>query len=371
MHLTQAIIILLSALSISGIAAYVSVTGMMAVFPAEPIIVAVIMSSLEFGKVAAVEWLHSNWRNTLVSSFHKAYMCLAVVALMLVTAIGIYGFFSKGYLAQHLPAKEAQIQITEIQNRIADREKELTYLDTRLSQLDSTVDRALSGRSDLSANRASSLRNQQKSERSDIANERTKINSEVKALREELIPLQRTNMDVEAKLGPVKYFSSLFGLADEQSAVQIIIMVLMFAFDPFAICLVISASISFKTWVMIKSDKVKIREVQITPAVVETSQKQESQVTDPEPPADAELEEQVTVQEHQEPSDVEAVEGPQPTPEMQEVQVIETNTPDVVVAGKPTKLKKTKRKKNEDTPLTIDQVASSYMTEYDLDKVMK
>lgn len=349
MHLTQAFLVLFAAISISGIAAYVSVTGMMAVFPAEPIIVAVIMTSLEFGKIVAVEWLHSNWKNQLVSNIHRAYMCLAVLALMLVTAIGVYGFFSKGYLEQGQPSKEAALHIAQLETQIQAKEKELINVEGKVSQLDSTIDRALSGRSDLSANRATQIRNQQKGERQLLTDARTEITLDIKKLNEELVPLKMKGLEVEAKLGPVKYLASLLGLEDENSAVQLVILVLMFAFDPFAISLVISASISFRTWSLMKKPKVE-EPSEIIP----------------------EKEEIFPVVSEPAPIETSPYDGYQYSPKDEPQYFKEEPTDEVEnpILTKPVKLKKTRQKKIDKNTPSITQVAGGYLSEQDRDKIL-
>lgn len=355
MHLTQAFLVLFAALAISGIAAYVSVTGMMAVFPSDPVIVAVIMTSLEFGKIVAVEWLHSNWRNPLVSSIHRLYMCLAVFALMLVTAIGIYGFFSKGYLEQTQPSKEAALHISQLESQIKIKENELIHIDSKVAQLDSTIERALSGKSDLSANRANQIRNQQRVERQTLASSRTEVNRDIKTLSDELVPLKMQNLGVEAKLGPVKYLASLLGLKDESSAVQLVILVLMFAFDPFAISLVISSSISFRTWAQHRTSKAPKEEIAVEPPVDQTPK-------EPSVPADAE--ESLAYATYDPP----VVYYPKDEPSTLSLISTEVENP---VLTKPVKLKPTRKKrkpKESEEPMTASQIAALYLSEQERDK---
>lgn len=324
MHLFQALVILFAAISISGIAAFVSITGMMSVFPSEPLIVAIIMASLEFGKVTAVEWLHSNWRNQLVTWFHKFYMIVAVVALMLVTAIGIYGFFSKGYLDQGQPSAINKVQLANLESEVTSRETQITLINERVSSLDSVLLRAVEGKSDMSATRANAISRQQKSERDALSKERAQIVSEIASLRKEMIPLTQSTLEVEAKLGPVKYLADLLGMKDHSSAIQLVIVVLMLAFDPFAICLVISASISFKTWLSLKN---KVEQPTVTVNTVKVE-------LEPEAPG-----------------------------ERDEVNPVITKPVPLVKKKKP-------RKKKDTGILSVDDVAAMYLAPSELDKVI-
>ena len=103
MILFTALITLSLAITISIVAAYISVSGMMALFSGEAIIVCGMMLALEAGKLNAAHWLHSNWKNKTVGVLHKAYLLIAVLVLMLITSIGIYGFLSKGHLDEKAP----------------------------------------------------------------------------------------------------------------------------------------------------------------------------------------------------------------------------------------------------------------------------
>ena len=89
---------LISGLSISAVAIYYSVAGLMAIFAAAVIPIMIMGIVLEVGKLAATVWLKQNW--TRAPKFLKTYLLLAIFALMLLTSMGIFGYLSKAHLDQ-------------------------------------------------------------------------------------------------------------------------------------------------------------------------------------------------------------------------------------------------------------------------------
>lgn len=243
MKTISAFFTLLVALTVSAVAAYFSVVGLAALFEATFIPVVIMGTTLEVGKLVAVQWLHMNWDNPNVNWIHRTYKTLAIIALMLITSIGIYGFLSKGHLEQKAPIAGIELQIGQREQQIKALQDSNTSLQTKLTQLDKSIDSFLS--KDKAA-QGLKARNSQKIERDAIDQKITANNDQVNKLNAEILPLKMQSSEVEAKLGPVKYVAELFGWSDTNSAVRLVILILMFAFDPFAIVMLISATITFK-----------------------------------------------------------------------------------------------------------------------------
>lgn len=243
MKTISASITLFFAVLISAVAAYFSVVGLAALFAATFIPVVIMGSSLEAAKIVAAQWLHENWSNPNVNVLHKSYMTAAVGALMLITAIGIYGFLSKGHLEQEAPLAGIELQVKQRELQIESIVSNNTALQTKLTQLDKSVDLLMGGDK---VNQGLKARNSQKYERTQIANEIKANNEKIAKFNEEILPLKMQTNEVEAKLGPIKYVAELFGWTDANSAVRFVILLLMFAFDPLAIAMLLSAMISFR-----------------------------------------------------------------------------------------------------------------------------
>lgn len=237
-----AILTLVIALLISATAAYFSIAGLAALFSATALGVVIMGIVLESGKLVAAGWIHHNWRNPRVTFLHRAYLCLAIGSLMIITSLGIYGYLSKGHLEQQAPKAGIELQLTQGDQRIQQLEANNARLTTRLNQLDQSVDVFLKNEK---ASQGLRARNNQKTERAEINAQIDANNAAIQEIQNQLLPLKTQNLEVEAKLGPVKYFAKAFGLQDE-AAVNIVILLIMTAFDPLAIVLVISGTISLE-----------------------------------------------------------------------------------------------------------------------------
>lgn len=242
MKLFSASLTLLFAILISIVAAYFSVVGLAALFAATFIPVVIMGSTLEAAKLVAAQWLHSNWKNSNVNFLHKTYMTLAVGALMLITSIGIYGFLSKGHLEQEAPLAGIELEVKQREQQIEMLQANNTALQTKLTQLDKSVDAYLVNEK---ASQGLKARARQKTERDNIDKQLVTNNEKISKLNAEILPLKMQSSEVHAKLGPIKYVAELFGWEDANSAVRLVIMILMFAFDPLAIVMMLSAQITF------------------------------------------------------------------------------------------------------------------------------
>jgi hypothetical protein len=242
MKLFSASLTLLFAILISIVAAYFSVVGLAALFAATFIPVVIMGATLEAAKLVAAQWLHSNWKNRNVNFLHKSYMTAAVGALMLITSIGIYGFLSKGHLEQEAPLAGIELEVKQREQQIAMLQANNASLQTKLTQLDKSIDAYLTNDK---ASQGLKARARQKSERDTIDKQLVSNNEKISKLNSEILPLKMQTSEVEAKLGPIKYVAELFGWEDANSAVRLVIMILMFAFDPLAIVMMLSAQITF------------------------------------------------------------------------------------------------------------------------------
>ena len=122
-----AILTLLSALSISGVAIFYSVIGLATIFPGAFWPVVIMGSVLEVGKLVTASWLYRNWRQTRF--LLKTYLTIAVVVLSLITSMGIFGFLSKAHLEQNLAENTTTQRIEIINSKIQSEE---TYIKRQL-----------------------------------------------------------------------------------------------------------------------------------------------------------------------------------------------------------------------------------------------
>ena len=124
--MTQAILPFLTAIALSAIAAFYSVIGLAQIFPGSFWPIVIMGSVLEVAKLVTVSWLYNNWNVTMRAM--RYYFIIAIVFLMLITSMGIFGFLSKAHLETNITvgANSVQIQIIESQEKIA--KERLAYL---------------------------------------------------------------------------------------------------------------------------------------------------------------------------------------------------------------------------------------------------
>lgn len=231
-----AIITLLSAISISTVSAYFSIVGLAAIFSASYWSVVIMASSIEFGKLVCAVWIKANWTNKLVPKLHKLYLVVALIICMLVTSLGVFGFLSKAHFEQRAPIQGDLIKIDSLQETIDLKKRQLDSLYKQLEELNKTI---------LPGKRQYSLEQERRNMTKDVQT----LTKEISELTSKKSQSKEVVSDVEIELGPIKYFASLIYEDPESNldrAVQILIIMIMFVFDPLAVILLISAYISFQ-----------------------------------------------------------------------------------------------------------------------------
>jgi len=249
-----AILTLLSAISISVVAAGYSIIGLATLFAGAKVAIIAMGSVLEVGKLIAASWLYRNWNSNLLPRLIKWYLTIAIIVLVFVTSMGIFGFLSKAHLDQVRPSQDNSVQIVLIDKQINQQEIIIARSEKTLNLLD----RGLEVYFDKEyVTRGLKERKKQKEER-DFLNDEIRVAMDVIAK----LTLNKSNIEleqlkIEADVGPLKYVAELI-YGDEakdhfDEAVRIIIMVLIFVFDPFAVLMLVAANISFKQRQMHKS----------------------------------------------------------------------------------------------------------------------
>ena len=137
-----AILTLLSALSISGVAIFYSVIGLATIFPGAFWPVVIMGSVLEVGKLVTASWLYRNWRYT--RWLLKTYLTIAVIVLICITSMGIFGFLSKAHLEQNLAEDTVTQRIEIINSKILSEETYIKRQKDTIIRLESTLDRTTS-----------------------------------------------------------------------------------------------------------------------------------------------------------------------------------------------------------------------------------
>ena len=172
------LITFLSAISISVIAAGYSIIGLAAIFAGATVPIIAMGSALEVGKLVAASWLYQNWKNSLVPRLLKTYLFGAIVILVFITSMGIFGFLSKAHLDQVQPGSNNTLQIGLLDNQINQQQKIIDRSQNTLNQLDAALDKYI----DMEyVTRGLKEREKQKEEREEL---QKSINEAVKKISE-------------------------------------------------------------------------------------------------------------------------------------------------------------------------------------------
>jgi len=240
-------LLFLSALAVSGCAAWFSVAGLISIFSSAPLATGLMGGSLELAKLVAASWIYRNWRTA--PGILRYYFTAAVVILSIITSLGIFGYLSKAHLDQAAVTGQSVGQLSIIDEKIRTQKENIDANRKALKQLDEAVDQVM-GRSDSEkgAERAVSIRRSQQKERDRLQTEIQAYQTTVGKLNEERAPVAQDVRKIEAEVGPIKYVAELiYGESNEDmigKAVRLIIMCLIFVFDPMAILLVIAGNMS-------------------------------------------------------------------------------------------------------------------------------
>ena len=345
-----AILTLVSALSISCIAAYFSIIGLATIFPGSIAAVIAMGSALEVGKIIAAIWLHKNWKSA--PKMIKIYLFSAIVVLMGITSMGIFGFLSKSHIEHEQNSEKAQALVQQVETKISrqqdyiSRQKELIAqnedknrnlsdkssdnieleqkkisqlteqlekdialdskmldpIQARINELNQELNEVKNGPGGLFSNKKKKIEDkvtEQATEREELKTKKQEIESRISKYRDETssiisdirqriqeyqtigfqkpedteLKIEELNRNIsealniidnlerekfelddgsrqlEAEIGPIKYVAELIadftGMQfDMGKAVRIVIIILIFVFDPLAILLVLAAHIS-------------------------------------------------------------------------------------------------------------------------------
>ena len=253
-------IIALSALSVSVSAAFYSVSGLSKLFAGASFEVIIMAGSLEVAKLVIASLLYQYW-DTLNKGL-RAYLSIATVVLVLITSMGIYGFLSAAYQDTYRQLTIKDNQTAFLTQKKDFYEKDVLRYDTELERISDNIstlsnakatsiqvrDTTVSGgvRSTVST---AELRLSQKrieveeENRKAVQSKRETAADSLQRYQLQILELDN-NTEVAGELGPLQYLSGLTG-APMDKIINILLLVIIFVFDPLAISLVIAANFAF------------------------------------------------------------------------------------------------------------------------------
>jgi hypothetical protein len=249
------------AIALSAIAAFYSIVGLAAIFAAAVVPIVIMGTVLEIAKLTVTVWLHEYWRECRL--IMKLYLVPAVVVLMIITSMGIFGFLSKAHIEQAVPTGDVAARVMLLDERIANERETIANARNLLRQLDDAVIGIQSGagreirgadgvmRTENPAERALQVRRAQARDRAALTQTVEQAQQRIVQLQEQRAPIASQLREVEAKVGPIKYIAALVYGDDPdknllERAVRWVIIVLVVVFDPLAIMMLLAATESRK-----------------------------------------------------------------------------------------------------------------------------
>jgi len=240
------LITLLTAISISIISGYYSIIGLTTIFSGAFWPIVIMGSFLELGKVVATNWLYRNW--DVAPNLIKTYLISAIVILMFITSMGIFGFLSKAHIDQSTNQGDKADEISLIEQKIYFEQDKIKDSKTVLQQLDETVQKLVINERIRGDDGAISVRKSQKEERKELTGVIENSMETISNYKMQLNELQKTQRQMEAEVGPLKYIAELiYGKNAEdhfESSVRAVIILLVCVFDPLAVVLLLAVNVS-------------------------------------------------------------------------------------------------------------------------------
>jgi hypothetical protein len=253
-------IIAISALSVSASAAFYSVSGLSKLFAGATFEVIIMAGSLEVAKLVIASLLYQYW-NT-INKLLRTYLSIAAVVLVLITSMGIYGFLSAAY-------QDTYRQLTVKNNQVAFLEQKTDFYGKDVARYDQELERISNNISTLSGAKATSIQvrdttsstgfrstvstaelrlsqsriNVEEENRASVQLKREQVADSLQKYQLEILDLEN-NTDLAGELGPLEYLSGLTGTPMDK-IINILLLVIIFVFDPLAISLVIAANFAF------------------------------------------------------------------------------------------------------------------------------
>ena len=233
-------IALLTALTVSAVAGYYSIVGLTAIFSSAFWPIVIMGTVLEIGKLVTASWLYRNWRQA--GTLLKTYLTSAVVILMFITSIGIFGFLSRAHIEQTMAIANASgTELVVLENRINAQRQVVENFETQINVIDETIRRQIE-RNQNAINTA----NQQRRLRDNLVSQRNEATQSLNELLADRTRLQVEVRRLEAEVGPIKYIADMIfedsGHEQLERAVRWLIILLVMVFDPLAVVLLIAAN---------------------------------------------------------------------------------------------------------------------------------
>lgn len=231
---------------LSGVAGFFSIIGLTTLFSGAYWSVVVMGTTLEISKLVAVSWLYHNWKRA--GRGLKIYLLSAILILMLITSMGIFGYLSRAHIEQKVALSTGVgSDITVLQNDIKIKEDAIKDLERQITVIDSSIDKMLEKGQAKDSLKAS---DNQKKKRDELVSKKNILIKELSPLKTQMVKYDSEYKKIESELGPIKYIAEwVYGPTDEKildKTVRYVILIVIVVFDPLAVFLLIAYNVSVR-----------------------------------------------------------------------------------------------------------------------------
>jgi len=232
----------IAALLVAGCAAFFSVTGLGLLFHGAAISVMIMASTLEFAKLVSAAYLKQKWWD--IGRFLKIYLTIAVVTLMFLTSMGIFGFLSDAFQQQSIVIEQVDRKIGVLNNKITLNNAEIERYNNQIanfSQIRNSQETNLSKMIERQQG-TSKISGMIKNADAQIklsSNRIDSLSSQNTIIYQEIDEVKNQNIDLEKQIGGFRFVAEAFGI-ELKKAVKYFILIIVFVFDPLAIALILA-----------------------------------------------------------------------------------------------------------------------------------
>jgi hypothetical protein len=241
-------IVFITGISLSAVAGFYSIVGLTAIFSGAFWPIIILGTVLEIAKLVSVSWLHYNWK--IASRAVRSYLIFAILILMFITSMGIFGFLSKAHIEQQLKIDTGIVtEIPKLDLQIKIKTDQITDLKLQIDQIDKAV-AAINDKGKTSRDAQLSLdaAKREKSKRDELTRKIADIQKEVTEIKTQKLSLETEVKKIEVEVGPIKYVAELLFDSNDtkilDKTVRIVIIILISVIDPLAIFLLIAFNLS-------------------------------------------------------------------------------------------------------------------------------
>jgi ABC-type multidrug transport system fused ATPase/permease subunit len=238
------ILSIITAILISAVSVYFSVTGIRIIFSGAVIAVTFMVGVLELGKISAAVWLYHFWKKS--TKLFRGYFILAITILILISSLGIFSFLSSAFIEKSKDTQNIETKIERVNRYIEREEDAIKRANEQLDQLDKAIDKYI----ELDVvTKGLNQRQEQEEERKQLNNRITEAENKIAEYEDRLFELKERLNTLEVNVGPVKYIAMLlYGEKNAEdfydNAARILIILIVIVFDPFAVLLMVAGNIA-------------------------------------------------------------------------------------------------------------------------------